>query len=83
MPIRARDLRANIKDYGFENGVVLTVEAMLEEQGEIRQHLREAVEMLAMFTDRLSDLHLIANVMQNKMDQMKREQDNDNTGSTG
>ena len=83
MPIRARDLRANIKDYGFENGVVLTVEAMLEEQGEIRQHLREAVEMLAMFTDRLSDLHLIANGMQNKMDQMKREQDNDNTGSTG
>jgi hypothetical protein len=75
MPVRARDLRTNIKDYGFEKGVVATIEAMLEEQGEMRQHLREAVEMLAMFTDRLSDLHLIANGMQNKMDQMRREQE--------
>jgi len=75
MPVRARDLRTNIKDYGFEKGVVATIEAMLEEQGEMRQHLREAVEMLAMFTDRLSDLHLIANGMQNKMDQMRQEQE--------
>ena len=76
MPIvRARDVRANIKEYGFEHGVVLTLEGICEEQSGIRQHMREVVEMLDGVLNQLQVLHRFGDALKNKMDQMKRDQD--------
>jgi len=49
MPVvRARDLRANISELGFERGVTATLELLLEEHGEDRQRMRELVELVEM-----------------------------------
>ena len=47
-PIRARDLRQNIKEMGFEQGVVHTLEAALEEFSVMRQNMRSLAEMMDM-----------------------------------
>jgi hypothetical protein len=45
-PVRARDLRANIADMGFERGVTATLELLLEEHSENRERMRLLVQMV-------------------------------------
>lgn len=72
--IRSRDLRVNIKDHGFERGVVMTLEAALDEMAELRQHMRELVPMVARVVDELDKLMHIGDAMQKSIQQMRREQ---------
>jgi hypothetical protein len=74
MPLtRARDLRANIKDYGFERGIVMTMEGMLDEVAELRQHMKLATELLSRCIDEVDKLSNIGGQMQKVIDQMRRE----------
>ena len=74
MPIvRARDVRANIKDYGFEQGVVTTLEQFLDEFAEYRQHQRELVELVNKCVDQLAIFNAINDGMIREIDRIKRE----------
>lgn len=52
-PIRARDLRANIKQYGFERGVVITLELLLDEWAGMRQQMQEMASIQSATIDQL------------------------------
>lgn len=71
-PVRARDLRANIKDYGFEQGVVVTFEAFLDEFTQYRQHQRDVVEMLELCSKNIERFLDISSGMQEQLDTMRR-----------
>jgi len=71
--VRARDLRVNIKEMGFENGVVHTLELLLDEYAETRQHLQQAVEMLARCVDTIEKLTHAGNGMRRLIEQMERD----------
>jgi response regulator of citrate/malate metabolism len=75
--VRSRDVRANIKDYGFERGMQITFEQFLEEFAEYRQHMRELVEMQQMVIDNLNTLHRFSEALKNKMEQMTRDREQD------
>jgi hypothetical protein len=74
-PVRARDLRANIAEHGFENGVVMTLEALLDEHTQDRQHLREMAALLDQCMDHLNRMMTVGTSITQKLDQMKRERD--------
>ena len=72
MPIRARDVRQNIVANGFERGVVITLEAMLEEQSAMRQNIVNAVEVIQSIVEQLDRFLEIASSMQRNVDTVKR-----------
>ena len=76
-PVRARDLRANINELGYEVGVVTTLEAMLEEYSETRQNLREMAELLNECIDRVNDMVSVGTEMKQRIEEMKRVQEQD------
>lgn len=76
-PVRARDLRANIKEHGYEIGVVTTIEAMLEEYSETRQNLREMAELLNECIDRVNDMVSVGTEMKQRIEEMKRVREQD------
>jgi hypothetical protein len=84
MPVRARDLRSNIREMGFEKGVVHTLELALEELSQLRQHLHACVEIQSQLVDQVNRFISIGDVMSKKIDQLKRdkEQGNDLDGDT-
>lgn len=74
MPIvRARDVRSNIREFGFEQGIVTTIEQFLEEFAEYRQHQRELVEMVNKLIDQLAMHNAIKDGIIREIDRMKRE----------
>lgn len=80
-PVRARDLRSNITEWGFERGVVITIERMLDEYAQDRQHLRQMSEMLDQCITLCSQMADVGNSLSIKMDQMKREREQSEGGS--
>lgn len=74
-PVRARDLRSNIKELGFEEGVVATLEAMLDEYAQDRQNLRDMAQLLDKCIDEVSKMLSIGSQMQHEMQRIKRERD--------
>jgi len=78
MPIRARDLRANIKELGFEQGVVQTLELALEELSQLRQYLRDLSELQNAITTRMLQFVEIGDAMSKRIDQIKRDQEQGN-----
>lgn len=72
MPIRARDLRTNIKEQGFEQGVVRTVELLLDEFAGLRQHMRELTELVSQCVDQISRLAEVGSRMKDTIDTIKR-----------
>ena len=70
--IRARDLRANIKDHGFEQGVVMTLERALDEMAEIRQHTRELTDMVARCVDTIGVLTQAGDGLKRMIEEMQR-----------
>ena len=72
MTIRARDVRTNIASNGFERGVVITLEAMLEEQSAMRQNIVNAVEVIQSIVEQLDRFLEIASSMQRNVDTVKR-----------
>jgi hypothetical protein len=53
LPVRARDLRANIKELGFEAGIITTLEALLDEFASLRQSMVQ----MATLQNQLIDVH--------------------------
>jgi hypothetical protein len=70
--VRARDLRANIATLGFEKGVVVTLELMLEENSSQRQTMREVVAMLDGMVDQLNKMIGISVKMRDEIESIKR-----------
>lgn len=73
-PIRARDLRANIADMGFERGVVHTVELLIGECIEQRQHLRELTELVSQCINQVDQMVVVGGAMKDQLQLIKREQ---------
>jgi len=74
-PVRARDLRASIKELGFEQATVTTLEYLLEERAEYRQHMREMAEMLNKCIDAVGVMQEVGNSVTQKLEQLKRDMD--------
>ena len=66
-PVRARDLRANISDLGYERGVVTTLEALLDEFAAHRQNLREMSIILDNIIDRMQVFVSLGEELQRKV----------------
>jgi hypothetical protein len=73
MVVRARDLRSNIAELGFEKGTVQTLELLFAEHVELRQHLRELTGLVAQCIDQTNNFVQIAGGMRDAIDRIKRE----------
>ena len=76
--VRARDLRANIAELGFEKGVVHTLELFLEEFAGHRQHMRELTELVAQCVDEVEKLIHVGVSLRLKVEQIKRDHEQGN-----
>jgi hypothetical protein len=74
-PVRARDLRANIAEHGYENGVVMTLEALLDEYAQTRQHLRELTALVDKCIDQTSLMVRVGESTTQAIEQIKRDRD--------
>ena len=72
MVIRARDLRSNVKEMGFEKGVMHTLELALTQQVEMQQHMRELTDMVARCVDTITTLSQAGEGMIRALEEMKR-----------
>lgn len=72
-PTRARDLQYNIKEYGFEQGVTLTLYGVLDEYAQTRQHLRELTELVSKCVDEVSKMISVGDAMKLKIEQINRD----------
>lgn len=74
-PVRARDLRAAIKELGFEPGVVTTMERFLDEFATHRQQQRELVQLVDQCIEQVSMMITVGTTMRDQLEQLKRERD--------
>jgi cell division protein ZapA (FtsZ GTPase activity inhibitor) len=79
-PIRARDLRTNIKEYGFDRGVVMTLELFMDEFAEMRQHMRELADLQSTCMDTMSQFIQISEAMKQRLEALRRTQDDEARG---
>ncbi|HEY4385340.1 MAG TPA: hypothetical protein VGN34_12850 [Ktedonobacteraceae bacterium] len=82
MPVRARDLRTNIKEYGFEKGVVQTMEQLLDEFAAHRQYLAELREIVDKTIDQMNVFVKLGEGLQTRVDELKRLQQGDANGES-
>ena len=81
--VRARDLRDNVRVYGYEKGVMVTLEALFDERVQEREQMRELVDLVAMCVDRFEDLMQISTRMKDRLEELRRkEQQDDGTQSS-
>ncbi len=71
-PVRARDLRANIAEMGFERGVTATLELMLEEHSHMRYQLHQMAQLLDSCMDQIINMVSVGKTMTEKMNELKR-----------
>ena len=71
-PIRARDLRTNIKEFGTQEGIVVTLEQMLDEHVQDREHIRELAAMVDRLMDRFTDMIQTGSELANQLQDLKR-----------
>lgn len=72
---RARDVRANIKEMGFEKGIELSLTLLADEMTGFRQSMKEMSELQSMMIDRLTDTMQISGAMATKISEMQRTED--------
>lgn len=72
---RARDVRANIKELGFEKGIELSLTLLADEMAGMRQQTKEMFDLQSMLIDRFSEITLITGAMAQKVNEMKRQED--------
>lgn len=70
--IRARDLRENIKTWGYEKGMELTFEAVLEERVQEREHMRELTELVARCIEQVERMVHVGDAMKSKLQDIER-----------
>ena len=73
-PIRARDLRANVKELGFEEGTLMTLELLLDERAPERQHMRELTDLVSHCIELVHQLSIVGEGLQTRINQIKRDQ---------
>lgn len=71
-PVRARDLRSNIQEMGFERGVVHTLELLMDEFTAFRQSMRDMARIQGQCIDRLDDFITIGDGMKKQIDDFIR-----------
>lgn len=81
--IRARDLRSNIQQYGFENGVVITLEQLLDEFAGYRQHFRELTDLTASCIDQIDKFIALGEGMKAQIETIRRERSAHEDGDKG
>lgn len=72
---RARDVRADIKEMGFEKGIERAVTMIADEQSGVRDSLANMAKMLDHVVDTLTDMVKINGAMAEQMDLMKRNKE--------
>jgi hypothetical protein len=82
MAVRARDLRSNIAEMGFERGVVHTLELALEDLSALRANLRDAAETMQLMADNLEQFLKIGQGLSNKIEALRRNQQGEQDGRT-
>lgn len=71
-PTRARDLRANIREFGTEQGVIMTLERALDELAGIRHALRELTKLVDTCIDLTTKMTKVGGSMTRQIDELKR-----------
>lgn len=71
-PVRVRDLRDNIKTYGFEKGTVTTMEALLEENIAMRQAVVSLTKMVDGLIDQFGTVLAGTDVMRKQLESLRR-----------
>lgn len=72
---RARDVRANIKELGFEKGIELSLTILADEMTGFRQSMKDMSELQSMMIDRLTEIIQISGAMGEKIHEMSRRED--------
>ena len=72
MSIKARDVRVNIAEVGFERGVVHSLEAAIEEINALRGNMRDAAEVISNMVDQMDRFLNISSTLQNKIHALER-----------
>jgi hypothetical protein len=73
-PIKERDLRANIKEMGTEEGIIYTLERMIGEHMSDRHHVRELTKLVDQAIDQLSIMMRVSEHMKQTIVSLKRVQ---------
>lgn len=79
-PVRARDLRRNIQEFGVEQGVTMTLELLLEEHSADRQQMRELAQLLFQCIDQVAQIVKITGGMQDRIDTLRRVMQQEDEG---
>lgn len=74
-PVRARDLRRNIKDYGFERGTVITLELLLDEFAAMRQAVVDLADLQSSMIDRVFEMTQVGDEMKKRISAIQRKED--------
>jgi hypothetical protein len=77
MAVKARDLRANIKELGFEKGVAVTLELALEDLSALRSNLRDAADTMQLMSDNLEKFLKISTELNTQLEMIRRRQQQD------
>jgi hypothetical protein len=72
-PIRARDLRHNIAEMGFEKGMVHTMELLLEEFSEHRQNMRSLAQMMDLCVKQIETMVEVSDVLKHMVVEVQRQ----------
>ena len=84
MAVRARDLRVNIAERGFERGVVHTLELALEDLSALRSNLQTLVNLTDQNIDTMQQFLAIGDSMKQSIEQLRRNQrEGDEDGKSG
>ena len=74
-PTRARDLRANIATYGFERGVTITLELLLDELMSLRESMVEIASVQNQLIDETQKVVNVSSSMRNILERMTRKEE--------
>jgi hypothetical protein len=73
--VRARDLRENIKDMGYERGVVRTLELLLDEFAAYRQYLQRLADIQNSCIDQIAQLANVGSGLAEHIKAMRRSEE--------
>jgi hypothetical protein len=73
--IKASDLQTNIKEHGYERGVVITLNLALEELSAMRVLMRQLTELQSQLVDRVGEFMQIGAGLQREIDTLRRGQE--------
>jgi len=71
-------LRSNIRELGYEQGVVATIEAFLDEFAQYRQDQRQMVELLDECVNLVQKMMHVGDGITRQIDELKRVQEQGN-----